>query len=321
MFEILTLKHPWLRAEDGELLPAGDLKQRSDRMSVLVRVPERILSGPRPKVSRLRPVPEELDAVIERALAPNPGDRHRTVGEFWEEFSHTLNLWGHTTTLRRIAWAEETPVEETRPDQTRTVQSTEETRTAPAALRRVGRKSRPKEPIAVAALLAVLLGTAAAVVALGLGGPPREPVESESAAPSIAAISATTVRVSEPSRPIEPSSGSLTPETEHKPEAPTARPKKLRREAPPAQRAGALAPTPKSKRADLVEVERALAAARAHPNDGALLRELGDRVIEAAGRLEDLDRAASIRRRAAAAVMVFELAGLEGCVRDLESGR
>jgi serine/threonine protein kinase len=323
MYEILTLKHPWLRAEDGRLLSVAELKPRSDRMLLLVKVPQRILSAPRPKVSEARPCPEAVDAVIARALASNPADRHRTVAEFFEEFSHSMDLWGHTTTLRRIAWNEDTPVVE----ETRSETQINDTRTVPAPSRvsveappaptRVVVEAPATSRLVMPALLALLVGTAVAVIAVGLGAESPQPTPPAQAPPSIEAIGGSAPPEAEAPKPRPEEATASAPAPESKPDLPPPglRPKRPRREAAPH---AATNPAPRA-RSDLVDVERLLAAARAHPGDGKLLRELADQVIQAAGRLDDPDRAAAIKRRAAASAMVFELAGLEGCVRDLES--
>jgi hypothetical protein len=164
-------------------------------------------------------------------------------------------------------------------------------------------------------LLAVLVCAAAAVITVGLGAESRQATPSAEPPPSIEVISgnAPPIEAQKPPEDVSPAAV----ESERKPELPAPGPrppKRPRREAAPRTAA-----PPKAARADLVDLERSLAAARAHPSDGKLLRELADQVSKAAARLDDPDRAAAIQRRAAASAMVFELAGLESCVRELET--
>jgi serine/threonine protein kinase len=81
LFELLALHRAWAADPQGEPLPAFDKPVRATLQNAPTEVFRRILTGPRPVVSRYRRTASAaLDAVVQRALALDPADRYPDVG-------------------------------------------------------------------------------------------------------------------------------------------------------------------------------------------------------------------------------------------------
>jgi eukaryotic-like serine/threonine-protein kinase len=81
LFEMLTLRRAWLRADDHSPLMAWRPVLKSARNSK-EQVLHRIAHGPRPSIRELRPeLPEAVDRVVSRALSVDPKQRYDSPGE------------------------------------------------------------------------------------------------------------------------------------------------------------------------------------------------------------------------------------------------
>ena len=81
LFELISLHRCWAVASNGEPMPAFTTGVPSGPHNSMVRVFERIARGPRPRAKELATIPDELDAVIHRALAIDLKERFRSVAE------------------------------------------------------------------------------------------------------------------------------------------------------------------------------------------------------------------------------------------------
>ena len=92
-FEMVTLRRAWARDQDGS--PAIAFARPVPRTSAnsLDAVVERILRGPRPQASSIRPeLPSAIDSLIERSLAVDPKERPTSVDAFFRELTVLLDV-------------------------------------------------------------------------------------------------------------------------------------------------------------------------------------------------------------------------------------
>lgn len=86
LFELLTLRRAWAHDRAGAALQAFTVPVMSDGVNALVHVVDRIVRGARPRPSTYRAdLPLALDAVVARAVAIEPNDRHPSVDALREE--------------------------------------------------------------------------------------------------------------------------------------------------------------------------------------------------------------------------------------------
>ncbi|MEQ8985421.1 MAG: protein kinase, partial [Deltaproteobacteria bacterium] len=88
LFEVLTLRRLWVRAESGAPLPMDQAPPAggNDVMSLL----DRIVAGPRPRIESIVPAYAPLDEIFVRALAPKPSTRFESIAAFVAAFRATL---------------------------------------------------------------------------------------------------------------------------------------------------------------------------------------------------------------------------------------
>lgn len=88
LFEVLSLRRLWVRAESGAPLPIERAPPPggNDVMSLL----DRIVAGPRPRIGSLVSAYEPLDEVFVRALAPKPSSRFESIAAFVDAFRASL---------------------------------------------------------------------------------------------------------------------------------------------------------------------------------------------------------------------------------------
>jgi len=101
LFEIMTLRWAWAREGGAPMRIAGTL--RGSDQNGYATILQRITSGPRPSASALRPdLPQEIDAVFDRAWAVAPEERYPTVAAFASALRGVLEpLLADRTTVRK----------------------------------------------------------------------------------------------------------------------------------------------------------------------------------------------------------------------------
>jgi serine/threonine protein kinase len=340
MFEVFTMRRPFLVAASGAgCAELGKEVQHRETSNHRVEVFSRVCDGKRPRLEEYRPdLPRSLSDIFERAMAQLPSDRFATVRAFEQAASSAFvrgrstwaggaNEGGFTATFRQgpsdATRAQYTQVSPREPEFHETGGSYAALTAAPGQAdtwpsgqgrTTLTRPSQIAEPdrrwmkIYVGAGLLAVAGATAFFVTQVLYLP--EPIP---------------VLVLEP----QPSPAEARPKALTRPELEATEefaetPREVKATDPPRKRRNtekasepARVVAPEKPRG----LEALLARAKANPNDRALLGELARAITRAAEKLPEGPARAAIMKKSAAASVVGDLEGLEGCVQELSRAR